>query len=112
LIELLLGLVDVLAYPGPQLHLLIVTKPIVAGPRTITGHICVEEDRKLPNPAGSKVGTTRGGIWGIDDWKLGEADRGSGGDKPKAVGVRRAPRVGARAVVLYFQRAVMKEIII
>lgn len=39
LVKLLLRLADVLAYAGPQLHLLIVTQPIVSGSRAISRHI-------------------------------------------------------------------------
>jgi hypothetical protein len=64
----------------------------------------IEQAQKwAPQEVGSGELTT--GSWG----KLIE-DRG--GDKPKAVGIRRAPRVGARAVVLYFQIGMVKVIII
>lgn len=38
LVKLLFGLANVLADPGPELHLLVVAKPIVSGSWAISGH--------------------------------------------------------------------------
>lgn len=38
LVKLLFGLANVLANPGPELHLLVVAKPIVSGSWAISGH--------------------------------------------------------------------------
>lgn len=100
LVELLLRLVDVLANAGPQLHLLVVvSEAIVAGPRAIAGHIRVEgkgnqiEQAQKWAPQGAGSGELRTGNWGklIEDPVMVPASRG---DKPKAVGVRRASTKG------------------
>ena len=38
LVKLILGLANVLAYPGPQLHLLVVAEAIISRPRPIARH--------------------------------------------------------------------------
>jgi hypothetical protein len=92
LVELLFGLPNVLADPGPELHLLIVAKPIVAGSWAISGHGFRLAGRLIRRVVYFKqpVEATELAMRRVDRLpvELGRAER-CDGDKPRAVGYPR-----------------------